>query len=52
MLSAPAGLQDDSPQRREWLFKKGIIDISTIVTAIERAAIRYVERSTTSETEW
>src|SRR5262245_13175898 len=51
MLRAPAGCQDKSPQRREGLFQKGIIDISAIVAAIERAAIRYVERRTTSKTE-
>src|SRR5262245_47976153 len=53
MLRAPAGCQNKSPQRREGLFQKWIIDISTIVAAIERAAIGYVERrTTTSKTEW
>src|SRR5262245_66472702 len=52
MLRAPAGCQDKSPQRREGLFQKRIIDISAIVAAMERAAIRYVERRTTSKTEW
>src|SRR5262247_3305989 len=52
MLRAPAGCQNKSPQRREGLFQKGIIDVSAIVAAIERAAIRYVEWRTTSKTEW
>src|SRR5262245_23171428 len=51
MLRAPAGCQNNSPQRREGLFQKGIIDISAIVAAIERAAIRYVERCIASKTE-
>jgi hypothetical protein len=52
MLRVPAGCQNKSPERREGLVQKGIIDISAIVAAIERAAIRYVQRCTSSKTEW
>src|SRR5262245_40492878 len=52
MLHAPAGCQNKPPQRRGWLFQEGIIDISAIVAAIERGAIRYVEWRTTSKAEW
>jgi hypothetical protein len=52
MLRAPAGVQNESPQRREGLFQKGVVDIPAIVAAIKRAAIRYVERRTASKTEW
>ncbi len=52
MLRASPGRQNESPERKEGLFQKGIIDISAIVAAIERPAIRYVERRTASKTEW
>src|SRR5262245_66432923 len=51
MLRAAAGRQNDPPQRGKGLFQKGIVDISAIVAAIERASIRYVERRTTGKTE-
>src|SRR5262245_54883509 len=51
MLRAPASCQNKSPQRREGLFQKGIIDIAAIVATIEGAAIRDVERRATDKTE-
>ena len=51
MLRAPAGCQNQSPQRGARVFEEGIVDISPIVAAIERAAIWYVERRTPSKTE-
>src|SRR5262245_55337806 len=51
MFRAAAGRQNDPPQRGQGLFQEGIVDISAIVAAIERAPIRYVERRTTGKTE-
>jgi len=51
MLRAPAGRQNESSQRREGRFQKGIVDISAKVAAVERPGIRYVERRTAGKPE-